>query len=105
MEPLWFDFPFGVFLASSRNFKLTEMETYLVHAKVSNLANPRVYFDITIGNQPTGRITMELYADVTPKAAENFRCLCTGEKGNSEQGTPLHYKGSEFDFVGKNGSA
>lgn len=43
--------------------------------------NPVVFFDITIGGSPKGRIEMELRADVVPKTAENFRCLCTGEKG------------------------
>ncbi len=38
---------------------------------------PRVFFDISIGGAPAGRITMELYADVVPKTAENFRALCT----------------------------
>ena len=45
------------------------------------MPNPRVYFDITIGGQAAGRVVMELFADVTPKTAENFRALCTGEKG------------------------
>ena len=45
------------------------------------MANPKVFFDITIGGAAAGRITMELRADVAPKTAENFRCLCTGEKG------------------------
>ena len=40
-----------------------------------------VYFDMEIGGQPAGRIEMTLRADVVPKTAENFRCLCTGEKG------------------------
>ena len=46
-----------------------------------------------------GRIIMELFADVTPKTAENFRCLCTGEKGSCTTGQPLHYKGSPFHRV------
>ncbi|KAL8534604.1 hypothetical protein ACS0TY_010571 [Phlomoides rotata] len=45
------------------------------------MANPRVFFDMTVGGQSVGRIMMELYADVIPKTADNFRALCTGEKG------------------------
>ena len=44
-------------------------------------SNPKVYFDMTIGGKAAGRVVMELRADVVPKTAENFRCLCTGEKG------------------------
>eukprot|EP01135_Chromosphaera_perkinsii_P010682 Nk52_evm82s2192 gene=Nk52_evmTU82s2192 len=58
--------------------------------------NPRVYFDISIGGVKEGRVVMELYKDVVPKTAENFRCLCTGEKGEGKMGFPLHYKGSSF---------
>lgn len=61
--------------------------------------NPRVFFDVTIGGQPAGRIVMELRADVVPKTAENFRALCTGEKGMGTAGKPLHYKGSSFHRV------
>jgi peptidylprolyl isomerase len=61
--------------------------------------NPRVFFDITIGGEPAGRIVMELRADVTPKTAENFRALCTGEKGMGRAGKPLHYKGSAFHRI------
>merc|ERR1712222_35229 len=46
-----------------------------------------------------GRITMELRADVVPKTAEDFRCLCTGEKGTGKSGKPLHFKGSSFHRV------
>ncbi|PKI78716.1 hypothetical protein CRG98_000941 [Punica granatum] len=63
------------------------------------MANPRVFFDMTIGGQPAGRIVMELYADTTPRTAENFRALCTGEKGVGRSGKPLHYKGSTFHRV------
>jgi peptidylprolyl isomerase len=62
-------------------------------------ANPRVFFDITIGGAPAGRIVFELFADVTPKTAENFRALCTGEKGVGRSGKPLHYKGSSFHRI------
>jgi len=44
------------------------------------MANPKVFFDVTAGGTPLGRITMDLRADVVPKTAENFRALCTGEK-------------------------
>lgn len=46
-----------------------------------------------------GRIVFELRADVAPKTAENFRALCTGEKGAGRSGVPLHYKSSTFHRV------
>lgn len=60
---------------------------------------PRVFFDINIGKEKAGRITFELYNDVVPLTAENFRCLCTGEKGVGKTGKPLSYKGSGFHRV------
>jgi peptidylprolyl isomerase len=57
---------------------------------------PKVYFDMEQGEEKLGRITMELYANVVPKTAENFRALCTGEKGLGKADKPLHYKGSTF---------
>ncbi|CAL1145113.1 unnamed protein product [Cladocopium goreaui] len=63
------------------------------------MANPKVFFDMTIGGTAAGRITMELRADVAPKTAENFRSLCTGEKGMGKSGKPLHFKGSAFHRV------
>ncbi|KAF9438861.1 Peptidyl-prolyl cis-trans isomerase D [Entomortierella beljakovae] len=64
------------------------------------MPNPRTYFDITIGNEPIGRIVFELFADVVPKTAENFRALCTGEKGiGKSTGKPLSFKGSPFHRI------
>jgi peptidylprolyl isomerase len=59
----------------------------------------KVYFDIEINDQPAGRITFGLFGDVVPKTAENFRALCTGEKGKGNAGVPLHYKGSKFHRI------
>ena len=42
---------------------------------------------------------MELYADKAPKTAENFRCLCTGEKGKTKSGKALHFKGTKFHRI------
>ncbi|KAG6964604.1 hypothetical protein JG687_00005882, partial [Phytophthora cactorum] len=61
--------------------------------------NPKVFFDIKIGEEDAGKVVMQLYKDITPKTAENFRALCTGEKGNCSTGQPLHYKGSSFHRV------
>merc|ERR1711939_993406 len=63
-----------------------------------NHSNPFVFFDIGIGNKK-GRVIFELFADVTPKCAENFRALCTGEKGRGRSGKALHFKGSCFHRI------
>jgi peptidylprolyl isomerase len=56
--------------------------------------NPRVALDVSIGGEPAGTLELELFQDVTPKTAENFRVLCTGE-----QGTDLAYAGSPFHRI------
>ncbi|XP_058088610.1 peptidyl-prolyl cis-trans isomerase CYP40-like [Magnolia sinica] len=64
------------------------------------MGNRRCFFDISIGGELEGRIVVELYSDVVPKTAENFRALCTGEKGiGPNTGVPLHYKGVRFHRV------
>ncbi|XP_023305775.2 peptidyl-prolyl cis-trans isomerase D [Lucilia cuprina] len=64
-----------------------------------NATNPIVFLDINIGQEFAGRIIIELRKDVVPKTAENFRALCTGEKGLGTLGKPLHYKGVRFHKV------
>ncbi|KAL3597265.1 hypothetical protein D5086_008902 [Populus alba] len=64
------------------------------------MGRPRCFLDMSIGGELEGRIVVELYNDVVPKTAENFRALCTGEKGiGPNTGVPLHYKGCRFHRV------
>merc|ERR1712146_63 len=74
-------------------------ELFSLFQTLTKMSNPRVFFDMTVGGKPAGRVVFELFADVVPKTAENFRALCTGEKGTGRSGKPLHYKGSTFHRV------
>jgi peptidylprolyl isomerase len=59
----------------------------------------KVFFDVEIENGEGGRIVMGLFGDTVPKTAENFRALCTGEKGMGKSGKPLHYEGTIFHRI------
>ena len=59
----------------------------------------KVFFDIEMDGEPAGRIIMGLYGDVVPKTVENFRALCTGEKGQGKMGKALTFKGSKFHRI------
>ncbi|KAG0565673.1 hypothetical protein M758_7G005600 [Ceratodon purpureus] len=59
----------------------------------------KVYLDVEIDNEPAGRVVIGLFGKAAPKTVENFRALCTGEKGIGQLGKPLHYKGSVFHRI------
>ena len=71
--------------------------------------NPFVQFDISINNQPAGRIVFSLFDDIVPKTATNFRQLCTGEHGFGYAGSTFHRVIPKFmlqggDFTRANGT-
>ncbi|KAL7301643.1 hypothetical protein TKK_0005650 [Trichogramma kaykai] len=58
--------------------------------------DPLVFLDFAVNDEKIGRVVISLFKDKCPLAAENFRALCTGEKGIGTKGKPLHYKGSQI---------
>mmetsp|Transcript_76433 Transcript_76433/g.247980 ORF Transcript_76433/g.247980 Transcript_76433/m.247980 type:complete len:202 (+) Transcript_76433:73-678(+) len=59
----------------------------------------KVFFDVQIGDDAPKRITIGLFGEDVPKTVSNFVHLCTGDKGKTSSGIPLHYKGSGFHRI------
>ena len=54
------------------------------------MARPKVFLNVSIGGSEAGKIIIELRDDVVPKTCENFKALCTGEKGYGYKGSHFH---------------
>jgi len=89
-------------LTSSLVLLLTTFSTIIIIMVVAD--EPKIthtcFFDVTIEGTDVGRIELGLFGDVVPKTVENFRALCTGEKGKTKDGqNNLHFKGSKFHRI------
>mmetsp|Transcript_21182 Transcript_21182/g.19293 ORF Transcript_21182/g.19293 Transcript_21182/m.19293 type:complete len:195 (+) Transcript_21182:26-610(+) len=73
--------------------------TLIISIVIAEEITSKVFFDIEINGEYLGRVIFGLYGKTVPKTAENFRALCTGEKGIGKSGKPLHYKGSKFHRI------
>ena len=84
--------------------EIKKEKSHMVQTTYSNSLNSfsnfqKVYLNILIGKKQVGQIVIELYTNTVPITCNNFRSLCSGEKGYTNQGKKLSYKGTRFHRI------
>mmetsp|Transcript_32796 Transcript_32796/g.82723 ORF Transcript_32796/g.82723 Transcript_32796/m.82723 type:complete len:373 (+) Transcript_32796:91-1209(+) len=84
----------GSFWANDGSYKHAMYEDVVGQEAQDKREDPVCFLQLSLGDAPLGTVHIELFTKKAPKTCENFRCLCTGEKGVDEHGVRLHYEGS-----------
>lgn len=102
-HPIWTDENFIAHVGEKMELEVEEEEGESTSKKPKmTTGNPKVFLEVKIGVEVVGKIVIELKADVAPKTCENFRVLCTGEKGYGYKGSSFHRIIKDFVWLSSN---
>jgi hypothetical protein len=89
----------NIFEKKNKNYQVQQTYSNSLNTFEYNTSLPKVFMNIKVNNRELGQIVIKLFTNVVPKTCENFRALCSGERGYSNKGRHLSYKNSIFHRI------